>query len=279
MPYDLSLQAHCLPEFYAEAPKEWETRLREVSPILPNLSHLRFRKFEPREDWLFPDRPIWALYRATPRHLVEPSLAAMCNDKHWSEFPTEAERVAQRSVVSSYQHFMWHTAGVFVAPFWLLQGEWGGTPMKYTKRELAYLRGSNAITEPFPIGWFRGAPFNELAVQKILERDRLIQAGNRFDALEKENRPDWKKAEDEAAEQVYRETVLQTLAEMAAPAVEFMQSQRAKAELADAEQAGWLPPAPKGLPNTLATWKEVWMEKGVMPDVAHAPVRKCYAVS
>lgn len=282
-----TLQTYTLPEFYAQAPDSWEQRLREISPILPNLSHLRFRKFEPvldpglakaagvdpRGDWYWPERPIWALYRATPKPLVEKDVAEL-HGKHWSEYADEGERVAVRSIVSDYQHFMWHTHGLRVTPFWLLQGEWGGTPMKYTKREKAYLKGVGAVDEPFPIGWFPACPFDERAVQKILMRDRLIQAGNRFDDLEKQSRPDWQKAEDDAAELHYRETVLASLREINAPAIEFMKTQKFAREAED-----YLPPAPKGLANTLATWKDVFKETGRMPMVGSAPMKKVFATS
>lgn len=284
MPYPLSLQTYTLPEFYAEAPPEWERRLREVSPITPNMSHLGFRKFEPREDWLWKERPIWTIYRRTPRHLVDPSVAVMF-EKHWSEQPLhpesdfpESEQVAHRAIVSDYQHFMWHTQGVRVTPFWILQGEWGGTPMKYTKRESAYLRGSGMPEKPYPISWFPACPFDERAVKAILARDRLIQAGNRFDELEKQNRPEWKKAEDDAAELLYRETVLDSLAVLNAPAIEFMKSQKAKAELADAEAAGVIRPAPKGLENTLASFRETFRETGRMPSVGAVRMKKYVAV-
>lgn len=294
MPYARSLQVYTLPEFYAQAPDSWERRLREISPILPNLSHLRFRKFEPvldaalakaagvdpRGDWYWPERPIWAIYRATPIHLVEKDLAEM-HRLHWSEMPLhpesdypESEQVATRAIVSDYQHFMWHAHGLRVTPFWLLQGTWGGTPMKYTRREKAYLKGSGAVDEPFPIGWFPACPFDERAVEKILQRDRLVQAGNRFDELEKQNRPEWKKAEDDAAELLYRETVLDSLKVLNAPAIEFMKSQKFKQEAED-----YLPPAPKGLENTLATWKDVFKETGRMPMVGSAPMKKVFATS
>lgn len=295
MPYPLSLQSYTLPEFYAEAPERWESRLREISPITNDLEHLRFRKFESsidynpaipawaqdtRGDWLFPERPIWALYACTPRHLIKADKAAMFAT-HWSEvarqpeaqFP-EGEQVAHRAIVSDYQHFMWHTHGVSVRCFLLLQGTWGGTVAKYTKREIAYLRASVEDHQPFPIGSFPACPFDERTVQTILTRDRLLQAGNRFDALEKQDRPDWKKAEDDAAERLYRETVLDTLRVLNAPAIEYMQSQRFKADAEDV-----LPPAPNGLANTLASFRDVYRETGQMPLVGAASMKKVYATS
>lgn len=295
MPYPLSLQAYCLPEFYAVAPESWERRLREISPKSNNGSFLGFRKFEPlaehdpripawaadpRGDWTFADRPIWAIYRHTPKHLVTKDVAADF-ERHWSEIPLypesdypESAQVAHRRYVTDYQHFMWHSAGVRVTPFLLLHGPGGGLPMKYTAREKAILRGVGAPDEPLSIGLLPACPFDERVVQHILKRDRLIQAGNRFDELEKQNRPEWKKAEDDAAELLYRETVLDSLAEQAAPAVEYMKSQRFAKEAAD-----YLPPAPKGLPNTLATWKDVFLQTGQMIGTGAPRQQKIFATS
>lgn len=285
MPYQRTLQKYILPEFEAEAPEGWVRRLREISPILPNLSHLGFRKFEARPDWsespfnAQPDRPLWAVYVRTPRALATRERAAEF-EMHWSEVPLEPEKpfpegaqVAQRAIVSNYQHFMWHSQGVDVFPMWLLQGEWGGTPMKYTARERRWMDASGIDAIPAPPGAFTPCVFDERAVAKIVERDRLIQAGNRFDELEKMNRPDWKKAEDDAAEMLYRETVLETLEIMAQPAVEYMKSQMGKAEIASAVTSSFLKPAPTGLENTLATWKDVFRSTGKMPMVGMAGAR------
>lgn len=278
MPYALSLQEYTKPEFSAAAPESWESRLREISPVLPHLAHLGFRKFEARPDWsesefnMQPDRPMWAVYTRTPARLVSEERAEQFR-LHWSELPEE-KQAGRRALVSNYQHFMWHSQGLEVRPLWFLQGEWGGTPAMYSQRELAYLRASAAETAPFGPGMFTPCVFDERAVKGLLERDRLVQACGRFDALEKMDRTDALKAEDEAAELLFRETYLDTLSVLMAPAVEFMKSNIGKSEVNAA-----LPPAPKGLANTLATWKDVWRETGKMPGVAAAPMRKVFTTS
>lgn len=290
MPYPLSLREYTLPEFEAQAPDSWERRLREISPILPNTHHLRFRKFEARPDWAEspfnaqPDRPMWALYSCLPIRFVEP-LTAEGFALHWSERPLhpekefpECEQMAYKSLVSDYQHFMWHTLGLYVKPFWLLQGEWGGTPMKFTDRERRVLDAAGESSIPAPPGAFTPCVFNELAVTKILERDRFIQAGNRFDELEKMDRPAAKKAEDDAAELAYRERVLEHLTQLAAPATEFMKSQIGKREVESAVVSGLMRPAPDGLPDTLAVWRDHFKEFGKIPGVG-APAQRRVQVS
>jgi hypothetical protein len=279
MPYSLSLKEFVLPEFEAEPPSGWEKRLREISPKLSNASHLRFRKFAPRDDWkespfnLQPDRPLWALYTALPIRLVEP-LTAEGFRLHWSEQPTEGEKVATKALVSDYQHFLWHSQGLYVKPFWLLQGEWGGTPMKFTDREKRYLDGAGQSSIPAPPGAFTPCVFDERAVKAILIRDRLLEAGKRFDELDKMDSPESKKAEDDQAELVYRETVLQTLAELAQPAVSYMQSAIGKSEISSAVTSGFLKPAPTDLPDTLSVWREHFVQHGVMLKATPPKQRK-----
>lgn len=266
MPYDLSLQTHCLPEFYAEPPESWLKRLREVSPITERLAHLRFRYFAPRDDWYYQDRGIWALYSCTPAAMV-PKERALQFEQHWSELPKEFQ-VGRKAMVSNYQHFMWTTQRVEAKPFWFLQGEWGGTPAQYTRREERMLDACGAISEPFPIGFFPGAPFNELAVKKILERDRFYQASNNFDDLEKMDRASALKAEDDAAEKEFRTKWLDWWYEQIQPQKEFMSSTLFKSAAQD------LPAAPEGLERTLATFKDTFIEEGVVEGAGVASSKK-----
>jgi hypothetical protein len=288
MPYSLSLKDFVLPEFEAPPPESWEKRLREISPKLSNASHLRFRKFAPRDDWkespfnLQPHRPMWALYAALPIRLVEP-LTAEGFRLHWSEQPTmdhsdpsrpmSGEQAAAKALVSDYQHFVWHSEGLYVKPFWLLQGEWGGTPAKFTDREKRYLDGAGQSSIPAPPGAFTPCVFDERAVKAILIRDRLLEAGKRFDELDKMDSPESKKAEDDQAELVYRETVLQTLAELAQPATEYMRSQLGKREVESAVVSGFLRPAPENLPDTLSVWRDHFKTTGQILS-ATAPTQR-----
>lgn len=266
MPYSRTLQQYTTPDFYAEAPASWEQRLREISPDLPGVDHLRFRRFDPHESWNHPEKPIWMLYACKPIAMVDRDRAAQF-EKHWSELGTEGEQVARRSVVSNYQHFMWHAHGLYVRPFWILQGPAGGTPAKYSERERRYLDAVGAFSEPFPIGFFPAVPFDERAVRQITMRDRLLKACNNFDALEKMERPAAKQAEDDAAEAEFRRQYLATWGEMVQPQVEFMKSYLKKSEATMA-----LPDAPEGLANTVAQWKDHWLETGRM--LSRSPMTK-----
>ncbi len=281
MPYDLSLQKFTPPEFYRRAPEEWVRRLAEISPDLPNLDRLVFRYFEPTNPdgsdrgWQCNERGQWTLYTARPIRLVEKGLAELYQ-KHWSEVPLhperpfpQAEQEAHKAVVSDYQHFMWHSQGVYVKPFLILQGPWGGTPAKYTKQERAFLVASDCFADPFPIGSFPACPFDERVVKQITMRDRLLQVSNSYESLEKLDSSAALKAVDDAAEMVKRETYLDTWKVMIQPSVDFM-----KHFLKRSENRESLPRAPEGLANSVGQWREHWMQHGSILGVNPAGQRQ-----
>lgn len=267
MPYALGLQQYLPPGYDRPFPESWAKRLREMSPTLGNLAHLHPRWVEPKPEWYHPERGVWLLYSCTPRHMVHPDRVEQMQ-LHWSELDS-TRQVGRREMVSSYQHYMWHVHGVEAQPFWILQGDWGGTPAKYSQRERRYLDASNAISEPFPIGFFPPTPFTERSVALILERDRLVKACNRYDELEKMDRPEYLKAEDEAAERLFRETYIDTWKEIMRPSVEFIASTLGKSQYNEA-----LPPAPEGLSDTVSQWKDHFIEHGAVIGTHIANHRK-----
>lgn len=267
MPYSLSLQEYMEPGFVAEPPEGWVARLREISAVTDRLQHLRFRRFDPHPSWAFHQRPIWVLYACTPKHLVSAERAEQFRE-HWSELPSDRQ-AGRKAMVSDYQHFLWHTQGVEAMPFWVLQGPWGGTAAAYTPREKRYLDAMNAISEPFPLGFFPACEFNELAVQKIQARDRFLLAGKNIDALERMDRPAALRAEDEAAERLFRQTFLDNWFETIQPQVEFMQSYL-RTSAADMD----LPRATREQANAVTEWQDHYREFGVVPGGGIASSRR-----
>lgn len=264
MPYPRPLQQYMQTEWSAEPPSSWETRLREISPRLERCSHLRFRWFDPHDHWMHPERGVWALYACTPRAIVTKD-RARCFDKHWSELPA-SQQAGLKSVVSDYQHFMWHTQGLDVRPFWILQGEWGGTPAQYSRREERYLDAAGAMSEPYPLGFFPAVPFTERAVTLILERDRLVQYGDKLDQADDAKR---ETAEFAEAEKSFRQKFLDMQWETLQPQIEFMKSQKAKAELAGLD----VPNQTKEQEVVSATWRDHFLEFGTMPGASQAGTR------
>ena len=267
MPYSRTLQAFTTPGFYAEAPASWEARLREISPITGNLDFLRFRYMEPHESWHHAERGQWVLYSCKPIAMVTKERAQQF-EKHWSEL-LEFEQPGRQAVVSNYQHFLWHSQGLYAKPFLILQGEWGGTPAQYTPSERAFLEASDCFTEPFPLGFFPACAFDERAVKQIAMRDRMLKVSNSYSALEYLDTPQAMKNEDEAAAKLRRQTFLDTWAVINGPSVEFMKSYLKKSEAAMA-----LPDAPVGLADTVSRWKEEYVETGHQLSVAPASQRK-----
>lgn len=272
MPYARTLQQYCPPEFYREPPADWVRRLREISPLRADLDHLVFRCFDPKEPngedkgWVHKDKPIWALYSAKSTRLVEKERAAQF-EKHWSELP-EAEQEGRKAIVSDYQHFMWHSQGLYVKPFLILQGPFGGTPAQYTDTERAFLRASDCVDEPFPIGMLPACPFDERVVQQITKRDRLLRCANRFEALAKMDTPEGKKAEEEAAEKMFRETYLDTWKVIIQPSADFYGHWMRRSENRES-----LPAAPEPVKKHIGSWKEHWLQHGSIPGAGPAAQR------
>ncbi|HEV8245549.1 MAG TPA: hypothetical protein VGP93_07265 [Polyangiaceae bacterium] len=281
MPYPLSLQAFTPPEFYRQAPESWTRRLKEIAPEMPGLDTLVFRYFEPTEPdgedrgWIHNERGQWTLYTAKPIRMVTAERAKDF-ELHWSERPLhpesafpECEQMAYRSICSDYQHFMWHNQGVYVQPFLILQGPMGGTPMKYTPAETAFLQASDCISEPFDIGTFEACPFDERVVKTIAMRNRLLQVENDLAALARLDTPENKKGEAAAAQLLKRNTHLDTMAVMLAPSIEFMKLRGSTKSV-----VSQLPPAPAGLAEKVARWKDHWLEHGVVLGAGPAPHKK-----
>ncbi len=255
MPYSIRLQQYTLPEFEREAPESWHRRLREISPVTDQLTHLRFRWMEPHESWGFHERGLWLVYSCTPRPLVSEDRAVMFN-RHWSEMPQD-EQPGRKALVSEYQHFMWHTQGVDVWPFWILQGVNGGTPAKYSRYETRVLDGMGVPSEPPPLGSLPACPFDERAVDAIVKRDRLFQHGNDLDSLLRSNRPDALKAQDEAAERAHREKFVDFWHAQTLPQAEFL-----KSYLSTSESDQTLPKGTKEMANAVTEWKDHYIEHG-----------------
>lgn len=263
----MALRVEYPPEFYREAPADWVARLAEVAPEMPNLDRLVFRYFSPvnpdgsDRGWNHSDQGQYVLYTAKPLRMVEAGRAEQFT-KHWSELPSlsggglSGEQVSLKAVVSEYQFFMWHTKGLYVQPFLILQGPMGGTPAKYTEAETAFLQASACVADPFDIGTFPACPFDERTVKTIAMRDRLLGCDNDLAELARLDTPEHRKGETAAAQLLKRNTHLDTMAVILAPSVEFMKSYyRTKA-------AASLRPAPEGTTRAVAQWRDHWLQHG-----------------
>jgi hypothetical protein len=266
--YQRALQRFMLPEFERPAPREWVARLREISPEVEKLAHLRFRWFEPHPIWNFGERGQWSLYACTPRALFaqtpEGRARAAEFDLHWSEvalkpesdYPDSAQQ-ARKSVVSSYQHYMWHACGVEAMPFMILQGDFGGTPAAYTRREKRLLDASDALSTPLPLGFLPACPFDERTVESIQIRDRFLQWNKDLDALAASDSPRAIARRDDEAESDFRDRFLDRWCETNIPQAEFLKSHLRTKE-ADHEMRR----ATREEANRVSQWRDIWRDTG-----------------
>lgn len=256
-----------MPDWEKAPPAEWERRLREISPITDTLAHLRFRWRAPQPDWFHPDEGQWELYSCTPRQMVTPDRASQF-DVHWSDLP-QAKQAGRKTFVTSYQFAMWHQHNVDAHRFWVLQGPAGGTPAIYTERERAILRSIDQPEEAPPFGLLPACDFDELAVSKILLRDRFLQYQKDVDALKRTNSVAAQLAETEAAEKLFRERFLDEWYERMRPQAEFLQSY-----LRTSEAEMTMRKATREETDAVAQWKDHFKEYGTVISAGVAGSRK-----
>jgi hypothetical protein len=253
-------------EWLREPPPEWTTRLRECSPIVEQTSHLRFRWRDDFEQW-------W-IYQCTPVTALDPDRIAQLS-VHWSELPT-SEQMGRRRFVTEYQFWMFQTHRVDARPFWILQGTdvvQGGTPYSFTDRERRILEAANEPGEPVPPGTLPNIPFDARVVTAIQARDRLLAFGGSLDRLLKANRPDALVADEAETERKYREAFLTWHHTNNAPSAAFMAWYGKRKESTHV-----LRPAPVGLANRMADFRDRFIETGVI-DGAGVPSSRALQIA
>lgn len=256
-----------MPDWEKAPPPEWERRLREVSPVTDTLAHLRFRwRAAPSPEavrhgarqWMIPGQGQWEIYSCTPRHMATPDRAAQFK-VYWKDLPTEGQRQARQTFVTTYQYRMWHDHGVDAHRFWVLQGPWGGTPAAYSERERRLLDAEGMVSEPLPLGAMPACDFNEQSVAGILERDRLLQFGKDADALQKANTLEGQARITDEAERAFRDRYLDWWYARTAAQAEFLTSYLVTQEAKDTLR----PTTPEEM-DAMAQWKDVYRDTGVM---------------
>ena len=191
-------------------PEAWMTRLRDVSPISTWTSHL-----VPR--WM-PDVEQWVLYQCIPSlHIPDERRTQLAT--YWEDLPV-TQRFGRRAMVSDYQYRMYHDFRVDARPFLILQGDRGGTPARYTRREQLLLQAHHLPDTPPRMGTLAYAPFDERTVTRILERDRLVEAGRNIDALRRMDSLIGQKAIEAEADKAFRQAFLDWWAQEMGPIAE-----------------------------------------------------------
>lgn len=233
-------------------PVEWETRLRDISPIVDQTSHLRFR-WRPKMQDDFHD--VWELYACTPVALLDDFRVHQLT-QHWSDLPP-SQQMGRKQCVTEYQHYMFRTHRVEARRFWVLQGPNGGTPAVYSRREARLLKAIGVPDDPPPLGFLAYAPFDERAVRAILQRDKLVQAGGDLDRMERARSADALRSEDDDTEKDFRRAFLGWWFDMCLPMSDFMQTY-----LRTTESERTLRKATRQENDALAQWKDHFIETG-----------------
>lgn len=167
-PYDLAKQmmAH-------KPPPAWERQLRAISPISERMSWLTFA-WKDSPDKLDKNLGRWVLYECIPEALIKTDLHMMLNDRPYWELP-EGMRRGRAMFVSAYQWIMYREYRVYAQPFWVIQGEHGGTPVEYSAFEKKLLALKGLPTEPPPRGALPYAPWDRRAESAVMARNELAR--------------------------------------------------------------------------------------------------------
>jgi hypothetical protein len=159
----------------------WEDDLRRISPIVEAVSHLRAFWYAARQRWV--------LYDCLPAALIQPKVNY--GFITGAEFLKAAQGRPPRELpawdqgpISDAQHEFFRLYRVFATPYWVLQGEGGGHPHKFSPWEQNILTASMLPTEPPEIGFMPPCPFDMRAIAQLERRNRLNQFGGSLKKLQ-----------------------------------------------------------------------------------------------
>lgn len=234
-------------EWLKVPPEGWEARLRAISPVVDRTSHLGFRWRASIEQW--------EIYELTPAHLLDTGRVQQLT-QHWSELPP-SQQIGRKRFVTEYQHWAFRTHKVEARRFWVLQGKQGGTPATYTEREQKLLESVGESGDVPELGMFPACLFDERAVQAIIARDKLVKSGYDMDALERAQRPDALKAQDDENEKDYRKAFLGWWYQEMQPMSEFLKYYHRQTE---AQYT--LRPGTADVSNAVTKWRDHFIETG-----------------
>lgn len=185
-------------------PSDWERELREVSPKSEAHSWLRFAWMEtPREAKTFrPDQGRWVLYECIPDGLLSGERRFQLQTPYW-ELP-KGMQMGRSVVATAFQFELYKAERVDARPYWILQGDRGGTPCAYTALDTRLLQAAGQPADPPARGALPYAPWDGRVRDAIARNDRLVALSRRIEALRATASADALRAEADAAEEAYR---------------------------------------------------------------------------
>jgi hypothetical protein len=193
-------------------PVEWETRLREISPVSQDHS------------WLYGaylnSVGRWVLYEMMPYSAIPESKRLQLGGTPYWEMPKHL-RAGRKQACSAFQWEIYRTKKCWARPCWVIQGNDGGTPAEFTEMEQAMLQAKGLPTEPPEPGTLPYAPWDGRVEKQLRARDRLMQARYRLDKLRASGDNDALKAESVLAEEQFRKDYWAWWKETMEPQAEF----------------------------------------------------------
>lgn len=178
--------------WHRPVPTAWAEEIARLSPKFDRLSHLVLF-WEPG----FPDDPVqrWVLYDAVPVAYVP----------QWKRDAFNAERLCECPVVPTRIEHCEKCAGLVSPgrkralqylreteclpfPFWVIQGEQGGHPYRYTQVEVNWAKLLGQPGEPPQLGSLPYADFDQRVIRKLRAYDRTRTAFSTLLAAEAHQR-------------------------------------------------------------------------------------------
>lgn len=246
-------------------PRDWVRKLRTYWPVSDSQQWLHLRMF-PESISKQTGEPIsgsarWVLYTMTPPSLIfDQTRLAMMDEPPWWELPKD-KQFGRMMMVTTYQYAMWKEFRCLARPYWCLQGSEGGTPMQYSAREAAILRGNGLSTDVPNPGDLPFAPLDERVIRALQERDKFRQLGGALDRLRDHAKAAADvKAEENEAEVLFRTTFVKWFKERMEPNAEFIGTHLRKSE----NQADFRP-ATTAEANAADQWEDQYIATGTVP--------------
>lgn len=149
---------------HREVPREWETRLREISPISEVISWLALNWFAPAERWV--------IYENVPNQFIETGFRAELEGAHPDTLPEWGR------ICSPFQWEMYRKHKVHARPSWVIQGANGGNKVAFNAADQELCRAVGLPPEPPQPGSLPYAPFDERVVRQLVKMNKLVKAKN-----------------------------------------------------------------------------------------------------
>lgn len=148
-----------------QIPPEWESRLREISPISEVVSWLALR--------FHPDFERLVVYECVPVRFISDN--ALIADL---QGPDPSSEAGKDVLVSAYQQEMFKKHRVHARPCWIIQGSNGGHQVDYDDPTKELMRSQGLPTEAPKPGELPYAPFDERVVKQLVRMSKLVKAKN-----------------------------------------------------------------------------------------------------